>query len=122
MPRVLIIERQLKLYQALKDELPTSTTILFCYFHILKTLKTQYQFLEKDKPSEYKLITDLPLIDSKEEFQKALDQVSQLKYSNDYHNLIVQKLQSEQDKMTKYAHLHHFTGGVSVCQRNEQLK
>ena len=24
--------------------------------------------------------------------------------------------------MTKYAHLQHFTGGVSVCQRNEQLK
>lgn len=39
-PRVLIIERQLKLYQALKDELPASTAILFCYFHILKTLKT----------------------------------------------------------------------------------
>jgi len=72
-PRVLIIERQLKLYQALKDELPASTAILFCYFHILKTLKTQYQFLEKDKPNEYKLITDLPLIDSQEEFKKTLD-------------------------------------------------
>ena len=61
----MVIERQLKLYQALREELPPSTTILFCYFHILKTLKTQYQFLEKDKPSEYKQITDLPLIDTK---------------------------------------------------------
>jgi hypothetical protein len=24
--------------------------------------------------------------------------------------------------MTKYAHLKFFTGGISVCQRNEQLK
>ena len=121
-PRVMIIERQLKLYQALREELPPSTTILFCYFHILKTLKTQYQFLEKDKPSEYKQITDLPLIDTSEEFNKALALVSELKYSNDYHALIVQKLQTEQDKMTKYAHIAHFTGGISVCQRNEQLK
>jgi hypothetical protein len=64
----------------------------------------------------------LPLIDTKEEFNKALSAVAQLKYSNDYHALIVQKLQSEQDKMTKYTHLQHFTGGVSICQRNEQLK
>jgi hypothetical protein len=71
--------------------------------------------LEKDRPQEYKQITDLPLIDTKEEFNKALNIVSQLKYSNDYHTLIVQKLQSEQDKMTKYAHLQHFTGGVSIC-------
>lgn len=40
----------------------------------------------------------------------------------EYHNLIVQKLTAEQDKMTKYAHLKFFTGGISVCQRNEQLK
>jgi hypothetical protein len=38
----LVIERQLKLYNALKEELGQSTTLLFCYFHILKTLKTQY--------------------------------------------------------------------------------
>jgi hypothetical protein len=38
-PKTIIIERQLKLYQALKDEYP-QTNVLFCYFHILKTLKT----------------------------------------------------------------------------------
>ena len=38
-PKTIIIERQLKLYQALKDVTPSSD-VLFCYYHILKTLKT----------------------------------------------------------------------------------
>jgi hypothetical protein len=41
--------------------------------------------LEKDQPREYKQITDLPLIDTEEEFQKQLAQVAKLKYNNDYH-------------------------------------
>ena len=38
-PYTIIIERQLKLCQALKDVMPTSQ-VLFCYFHILRTLKS----------------------------------------------------------------------------------
>ena len=66
-PQTIIIERQLKLYQALQDTMHNSN-VLFCYFHILRTLKTQYAFLEKDRPEEYKLITDLPVIETAEAF------------------------------------------------------
>ena len=47
-----------------------SSNVLFCYFHILRTLKTQYAFLEKDRPEEYKLITDLPVIETAEAFEE----------------------------------------------------
>ena len=69
-PKTVIIERQLKLYQALKDTLSPKTEVLFCYYHIVRTLKTQYAFLERDKPEEFKQITDLPMIESPAEFQK----------------------------------------------------
>ena len=46
-----------------------SSQVLFCYFHIQRTLKTQYAFLEKDRPEEYKLITDLPIIETPEAFE-----------------------------------------------------
>ena len=39
-PKTVIIERQLKLYQALKDTLSPKTEVLFCYYHIVRTLKT----------------------------------------------------------------------------------
>jgi len=68
-PQTIIIERQLKLCQALKDVMPTSQ-VLFCYFHILRTLKSQYAFLEKDRPDEFKILTDLPVIDRTSEFEK----------------------------------------------------
>ena len=68
-PQTIIIERQLKLYQALQDTMHSSN-VLFCYFHILRTLKTQYAFLEKDRPEEYKLITDLPVIETAEAFEE----------------------------------------------------
>ena len=87
-PSTIVIERQLKLYQALQDTLPSSS-VLFCYFHILRTLKTQYAFLEKDRPEEYKLITDLPVIESPEAFDEQLSRVESFKYSNEYHKLII---------------------------------
>jgi len=67
-PKTIIIERQLKLHQALKECCPTSN-VLFCYYHILKTLKTQYAFLEREKPDEFKMLTDLPIIDTVAEFE-----------------------------------------------------
>ena len=68
-PTTLIIERHLKLYQALKESMPQSK-ILFDYQHIQKMLKTQYQFLEKDRIHDYNIITDLSMIDTKPEFDK----------------------------------------------------
>ena len=38
-PQTIIIERQLKLFQALQDTMHSST-VLFCYYHIWRTLKT----------------------------------------------------------------------------------
>jgi hypothetical protein len=31
-------------------------------------------------------------------------------------------MSSEKQKMTKCFHMQYFTGGISVCQRNEQIK
>ena len=76
------------MFQALKDVI-TNSNVLFCYFHILRTLKTQYAFLEKDRPNEYKLIIDLPVIETPEEFDKQLTKVESFKYSNEYHKLII---------------------------------
>ena len=49
--------------------MPTSQ-VIFCYFHILRTLKSQYAFLEKERPEEFKILTDLPIIDRTSEFEK----------------------------------------------------
>ena len=65
------------------------SNVLFCYFHIWRTLKTQYAFLEKDRPEEYKLITDLPVIERPEAFEEQLNKVEGFKYSNEYHKLII---------------------------------
>lgn len=98
------------------------SNVLFCYFHILRTLKTQYAFLEKDRPDEYKLITDLPVIETTDSFDEQLAKVEGFKYQNEYHKLIIQKMAVERRQMTKCYHLDYFTGGISVCQRNEQIK
>ena len=98
------------------------SNVLFCYFHILRTLKTQYAFLEKDRPDEYKLITDLPVIETTDSFEEQLAKVEGFKYQNEYHKLIIQKMAVERRQMTKCYHLDYFTGGISVCQRNEQIK
>ena len=72
-----------------------NSNVLFCYFHILRTLKTQYAFLEKDRPEEYKLITDLPVIETAEAFDTQLAKVEGFKYQNEYHKLIIQKMAVE---------------------------
>jgi hypothetical protein len=48
-----------------------------------------------------------------------MNEVEQFKYKNEYHQLIIQKMATEKQKMTKCFHMEHFTGGISVCQRNE---
>lgn len=113
-PQTIIIERQLKLSQALKDMMPTSQ-VLFCYFHILRTLKSQYAFLEKERPDEFKILTDLPIIDRTSEFDKQLQKAESFKYTNEYHKLIIEKMSMERSKMTKCHQLQYFTGGISVC-------
>ena len=45
-----------------------------------------------------------------------------MQFDNEYYKLIIQKLVNEKDIWPKYRHLQAFTGGVSVCQRNEQIK
>ena len=45
-----------------------------------------------------------------------------LQFENDYYKLIIQKLINEKNQWPKWVHLHNFTGGISVCQRNEQIK
>lgn len=113
-PDVLIIERHLKLYQALKESMP-KTKILFDYQHIQKMLKTQYQFLEKDRTNDYNMITDLSMIDTKPEFDKYIHIINAVQFQNDYHKLVIKKLVSEREHMAKYSHMRHFTGGISVC-------
>lgn len=85
-------------------------------------LKAQFTFLEKDQPANFSTITDLSLIDSKHEFDKYQHILTALDFKNEYHRLVIRKLLSERELLCKYAHLRHFTGGISVCQRNEQIK
>ena len=66
-----------------------NTNVLFCYYHILRTLKQQYAFLEKDRPEEYQMIIDLPMIESVSSFEEQLARVEQYKYQNEYHKLII---------------------------------
>jgi len=94
--------------------MPTSQ-VLFCYFHILRTLKSQYAFLEKERPDEFKILTDLPIIDRTSEFDKQLQKAESFKYTNEYHKLIIEKMSMERSKMTKCHQLQYFTGGISVC-------
>jgi len=89
LPPTIVIERNMKLYAGLKESFGSETNVLFCYFHILKTLKTQYAFLENERPEEYKMLVDLPIVDSVEEFEKLLTKVEQFRYTNEYHRLIV---------------------------------
>ena len=78
--------------------------------------------METEKPNDYSTITDLSMIDTKPEFEKYIHIVNALSFSNDYHRLVLKKLISERDHMAKYSHLRYFTGGISVCQRNESIK
>lgn len=65
------------------------------------------------------MITDLSMIDTKPEFDKYIHIINAVQFQNDYHKLVIKKLVSEREHMAKYSHMRHFTGGVSVCQRNE---
>lgn len=56
------------MYQSLKETLP-NTNILFCFFHIQRTFKQQYAFLEKEKPEDYQKIIDLPIIENEDTFE-----------------------------------------------------
>lgn len=67
-------------------------------------------------------MTDLPIIDRTSEFEKQLQKAESFKYTNEYHKLIIEKMSMERAKMTKCYQLQYFTGGISVCQRNEQIK
>lgn len=87
-PQTILIERQLKLQQALNQAMPTST-VLFCYHHIMRTLKNQYAFLEKERPEEFKMITTLPILETKVVLDEQLAKVEKISYQNDYHRLII---------------------------------
>jgi hypothetical protein len=45
--------------------------------------------LEREKPDEFKMLTDLPVIDTVPEFETQLKEVEQFKYKNEYHQLII---------------------------------
>ena len=62
------------------------------------------------------------MIESQEIFEEEINLVSQMQFDNEYYKLIIQKLVNEKDIWPKYRHLQAFTGGISVCQRNEQIK
>eukprot|EP00347_Sterkiella_histriomuscorum_P012508 403368312 len=120
-PQTLIIERQLKLHQAFREQMP-QTNILFCYFHIQRTFKQQYSFLERENLDQYQKIVELPIIENEQAFDMQLAEVNQYSFANEYFKLIIQKLTMEKKLWPKWCHMKYFTGGVSVCQRNEQIK
>lgn len=62
------------------------------------------------------------MIENQEAFDRQLEEVNLLQFENDYYKLIIQKLINEKNQWPKWVHLHNFTGGISVCQRNEQIK
>jgi len=87
-----------------------------------RTLKQQFQSLEQQFPNDYALITSLPLIETVDQFEESLQKVNQLDAANDYYKLILQKLTQEKKLWTKCYQMKYFTGGISVCQRNEAIK
>lgn len=62
------------------------------------------------------------MIEEESVFDQHLQDVNQITFSNEYYKLIIQKLTLEKQLWPKWVHLKHFTGGISVCQRNEQIK
>lgn len=120
-PQTIIIERQLKLYSSLKENMSQSN-ILFCFYHIQRTFKQQYAFLEKERPDDFQKIIELPIIENEQAFEQQLREIMQIVFANEYHKLIMQKLGAEKRFWPKWAHLRFYTAGISVCQRNEQIK
>lgn len=88
MPQTVIIERHLKLFSAFREQIPDAA-VLFCYFHIQRTLKQHFNFLEKERPEDLSRIVELPMIENREAFEKQLDEVNSLQFDNEYYKLII---------------------------------
>ena len=62
------------------------------------------------------------MIENRTVFEEQLEEVSKFNFDNEYYKLIIQKLINEKEIWPKWQHMKHFTGGTSICQRNEQIK
>ncbi|CDW86622.1 far1-related protein [Stylonychia lemnae] len=120
-PETCIIERQLKLYQALNNTMQ-KTKVLFCFHHIQKTFKAQYAFLERERPEDFMKIQELPIIENEQIFEQQIQEVNRFNFANEYYKLIIHKLSIEKKIWPKWVHLKHFTGGICATQRNDQIK
>ena len=63
--------------------------MLFDYFHIQRTFKQQYAFLEKERPDQFAKIIELPMIEEESVFDQHLQDVNQITFSNEYYKLII---------------------------------
>lgn len=51
-----------------------------------------------------------------------MNDIANYDFGNESFKLVIQKLVNEKMYWPKWVHLQHFTGGASICQRNEQIK
>jgi len=107
----------------------TQSKVLFCFWHYYESLRNQFQKTEKQDAYIGKakaILEQAPLEVDQKKFEKIMEDLQRRSGELCSHNekmmAFVEKVHNERQLWGRCYHMHHFTGGVNVCLRNDNIK